>query len=322
MEGIYIQNSTVPTVSGNIVTDSRDAAIFAVIQSAGTYSGNTATGSKYGLYVADSSNLSLTGNILLNNTATGLIIDGVSANNTATLNRIQFNVRGVDIQPYFGNPTGTLVNNNCIAGNTTAGMRVDPAVGTVNAENNWWGRILGPNPPGSGDVIDNAVTVDAIPFLVAPVAGCPVPTDGDGDGVPDTQDNCLFVLNPGQENTNGEILPLPKPIPVYNDHTNPAHDVEGDACDADIDGDGVANGTETGLGLSPYVWDTDGDRTNDGTELNCGSNPLVAASNLSGPGHRQRQAPQRLRDRLRHKPGRGRTPMATASSTGRRSSTG
>jgi hypothetical protein len=106
--------------------------------------------------------------------------------------------------------------------------------------------------------------------------------DDDGDGLEDILDNCPTVNNPGQENVNGEPMLLPKPVPVFNDATNPAGDNEGDACDNDIDGDGVANGAETLAGLSPYVWDTDGDRTNDGTELLCGSNPLQSVSNLTG----------------------------------------
>lgn len=106
--------------------------------------------------------------------------------------------------------------------------------------------------------------------------------DDDGDNLEDVLDNCPTVNNPLQENLNGEPLPLPKPYPIYDDFTNPSEDFEGDACDNDIDGDGVPNGTETGLGLSPFIWDTDGDRTNDGTEIACGTNPLSAVSNLSG----------------------------------------
>ncbi len=107
--------------------------------------------------------------------------------------------------------------------------------------------------------------------------------DDDADGLEDILDNCPTINNPGQENTNGEPMPLPKPYPVYDDATNPAGDFVGDACDSDIDGDNVPNLIETMLGLSPFIWDTDGDRTNDGTEIQCGTNPLSAVSNLSGP---------------------------------------
>jgi hypothetical protein len=71
-------------------------------------------------------------------------------------------------------------------------------------------------------------------------------------------------------------------LPPFNDTTNPIGDNVGDACDPDIDHDGVANSTESSLGLSQYVADTDGDRTNDGTEVVCGSDPLDRFSNLAG----------------------------------------
>ena len=50
---------------------------------------------------------------------------------------------------------------------------------------------------------------------------CPGPEDSDGDGIPDTTDNCLTTSNPGQEDQDDDGL--------------------GDACDEDRDGDGVAN---------------------------------------------------------------------------------
>jgi len=106
--------------------------------------------------------------------------------------------------------------------------------------------------------------------------------DADHDGVPDASDNCPSVANPGQANRNAEIIPLPKPLPAYNDATNPIGDFLGDACDPDIDHDGIPNAAELTLGRSPYIADTDGDRTNDGTEIKCGSDPLNPLSNLAG----------------------------------------
>jgi hypothetical protein len=48
--------------------------------------------------------------------------------------------------------------------------------------------------------------------------------DGDGDGSPDSVDNCPSVANPGQADLDGDHI--------------------GDQCDPDIDGDGIANGSD------------------------------------------------------------------------------
>ena len=56
------------------------------------------------------------------------------------------------------------------------------------------------------------------------VSGTPVAIDSDFDGAPDGIDNCKGVFNPGQRDTDG--------------------DGQGDACDPDIDGDGLLNGTD------------------------------------------------------------------------------
>jgi len=52
--------------------------------------------------------------------------------------------------------------------------------------------------------------------------------DGDGDGIPDAQDNCPTVYNPAQTDTDG--------------------DGQGDACDADDDNDGWSDVMETAIG--------------------------------------------------------------------------
>jgi len=98
--------------------------------------------------------------------------------------------------------------------------------------------------------------------------------DNDGDGWPDTQDNCPGVFNVGQGNVDKDSL--------------------GDACDGDIDNDGVANETDN----CPYVsnsWqgnkyggpkgdacdDTDGDKVVDQYD-NC---PLVSNSKQENTDH-------------------------------------
>jgi hypothetical protein len=57
----------------------------------------------------------------------------------------------------------------------------------------------------------------------------------------------------------------------------------GNACDADIDGDGLSNVQETVLGTDPMKADTDGDGLTDAAEVNShGTNPLLADTDGDG----------------------------------------
>jgi hypothetical protein len=85
-------------------------------------------------------------------------------------------------------------------------------------------------------------------------------TDGDGDGVADSADNCPSVANPEQVDTDGDgignacdedidddtVLNGSDNCPdVANpDQTNTDGDAQGDACDADDDGDEVADSAD------------------------------------------------------------------------------
>jgi hypothetical protein len=71
-------------------------------------------------------------------------------------------------------------------------------------------------------------------------------SDSDGDGILDKNDNCPSEPNIDQLDSN--------------------QDGEGDACDEDIDGDGLTNEFENKYNLDPYTRDSDGNTIDDGEE--------------------------------------------------------
>jgi streptogramin lyase len=117
------------------------------------------------------------------------------------------------------------------------------------------------------------------------------PAAGDADGVPGSIDNCPDAYNPGQENVDRDLVPLREFNWPYDDMTWPDSDETGDACDDDIDNDGLTNDVEAWLpnascpsATAPTtvdVRDTDGDYALDGAECLIGTDPVNAASRPS-----------------------------------------
>jgi hypothetical protein len=84
----------------------------------------------------------------------------------------------------------------------------------------------------------------------------------DGDGLGDVEDNCPQDNNPAQTDTDQDGL--------------------GDACDEDVDGDGLSNEEEAERGTDPEARDTDGDGLDDPEELGLGTDPTEADTDDDG----------------------------------------
>ena len=114
--------------------------------------------------------------------------------------------------------------------------------------------------------------------------------DADGDTVCDIVDNCPSAANASQLNTDASAIVT---AGLANDISVANGDRLGDACDLDIDNDGLSNAAEAALGpggashnlcspasaaTNPLVVDSDGDRVSDGAECALGTDPMNAAS--------------------------------------------
>lgn len=117
---------------------------------------------------------------------------------------------------------------------------------------------LGTNPnnadsDGDGILDGSEVTSGSDPLVQV--------TDPDADGVHNEKDNCDQTANPDQTDTDG--------------------DATGDACDDDIDGDGLTNAAEATLGTDPKKTDSDGDGVADAKD-NCTLAANNAQTNTDG----------------------------------------
>ena len=97
--------------------------------------------------------------------------------------------------------------------------------------------------------------------------------DGDGDGVPDSSDNCPAIPNPLQDDNDGDLL--------------------GDVCDDDDDNDGLSDVDEMNFDgnpaynaatdTNPFSADTDNDGISDFDEVNFDGNPAYNAATDTNP---------------------------------------
>jgi hypothetical protein len=123
----------------------------------------------------------------------------------------------------------------------------------------------------------------------------PTPTgfttqDTDGDGLPGNADNCPFVYNPDQANSDRNLISN-HPVYAVDDHTLINSDGIGDACDVDVDNDGLIDGDEASGLACPAASgptnadsiDTDHDGFKDGYECGVGTDPANAASRPPPP---------------------------------------
>lgn len=142
------------------------------------------------IVLGNTTGASITGNLSIGSTAmNGTIrLFGADSNITINNNTLLNGVRGIRVDDPFliGINSAITAHQNCIVGNTVAGMQVDPLAypltPQLNAENNWWGHPSGPNEvprntTGMGDkIIDLDQNVDFDPWLHAPPSTpCPQP---------------------------------------------------------------------------------------------------------------------------------------------------
>jgi parallel beta helix pectate lyase-like protein len=206
---VVAPSSNLTVTNNELVPGTPERIVFASVDTA-TISGNVSTGSSSSGTIrlfGDDSNITINSNTLLNG------------------------MRGIRIDNPFaiGLNTDVVAHQNCIKGNSIAGMEVElggyPTTPQLNAENNWWGHASGPmevprNPSGAGDrIIDVEQNVDFMPWLtVPPPAPCPA--------APPPPDTPGKVTGGGQIDGDplfsplGDLISLPAIIPSLSGGTS------------------------------------------------------------------------------------------------------
>ena len=220
----------------------------------------------------------------LDDDADGRINDGCTPTKPAAIARAN-DTDGIlrRISPFFPGAGDITCSPNCFVPGTGNATR-SAVVVTFTA--------IGADCTGTDLVLSGAelLDVNGEPATVTTVnsrVGIASTADCDSDGDANTVDNCPFISNGAQENSDADFIDNPAPL-TQDDETRAKSDVYGDACDTDDDNDGLLDTVETGLpgaacasataALNPINGDTDGDATLDSAECAIGTNPNLAAS--------------------------------------------
>ncbi len=177
--------------------------------------------------------------------------------------------------------------------------RTDPAIDTdffpnTLTANEWWTATTVPADTRNafalllsdgGDVFDQKAATNYVRLVSGPLALSP--TDRDGDGIADSDDNCPELANPDQADGNGDGLgdacTAPPPAPDRDgDGVPDAWDNCPDLANpdqVDRDGDGLGDVCDT----PPPPLDSDGDGTPDATD-NCPTTPNRDQADGNGDG--------------------------------------
>ncbi len=186
LSNALIENNTFSGDSNDSILDDSGSGSDTSI----TISGNTLdSGADEGIALLDVSDSTISDNVSTGTSASATIdLFGGDSDIDVTGNVLADGVTGVDIEnPYatdsVAENSDLTVTENCIVGNSTAGLEEDTggysSPPEVDAELNWWGSSTGPtiasNVGGTGDaIIDDDGVITYSPFLTTTTGGsCP-----------------------------------------------------------------------------------------------------------------------------------------------------